>query len=56
MGLQNPAILANEKYNSLIRASCEMIGAATGKQIFPTADHIQAVKMERQYGKEIGMS
>ena len=51
MGLQNPLTAASKKYTSSLRASYELIGAVTGKREFSTADHLQAVKEERQGGK-----
>ena len=42
--LNNPMPSENDRYNSLIRASCNMIGAVTYKRVFSTADHIRVVK------------
>ena len=44
---------SKDNYNSLIHASCEMIGTVTGKWTFSTA--IQVVKGERQLGGNIGI-
>ena len=52
MGLQNHVTSAKEKCTSLISAIGYLIGIVTGKQVFPTADHIRVVKGERR-DKEI---
>ena len=52
LGLQNYVTSAAEKYTSLLRAICKMIGAVMGDREFSTADHIREIKEERQYGKK----
>ena len=47
MGLRNPMMSEKDTDNSFLCAICELIGAVTGKQEFPTDDHIQAVKGDR---------
>ena len=47
--IQNSMISANDKYNSQLHASCKMIGAVMGKQMFSTSDHIRPSKGERGY-------
>ena len=50
LGLQNPVTSAKDKQNSSLRAIGELIGAVKGEQVFPTNDHIRAVKGERRDG------
>ena len=44
MGLHIPVTLAEEKYTSLLLAINKLIFVFKGKQVFPTANHIRAVK------------
>ena len=34
---------AKDKYNSLLREICELVGAVKVKRVFPTADHISVI-------------
>ena len=52
LGLHNPVTSAAEKYTSLLHANYNMIGAVTGEMQFSTADHLRAVKEERQDGNK----
>ena len=52
-GLQKPMPSSAEKYNSLLRAICDLIGKVKGKREFSTANHKPAVKEERQERKKV---
>ena len=54
LGLQNPVTSSIDKYKISLCESCNLIGTFTGKRVFSTADHIWAVKEERQDGGKSG--
>ena len=54
--LQNPVTIAEDKYNSLMCVSCNLISAVMVKRDFLTADHIWSVKGGWRGGKKIGVS
>ena len=55
MGLQNPATSAKDKYNSLLRVSCEIIGAVKGEQDFQLLITSGNLKGRGGTVKKIGM-
>ena len=52
IGLKDLVTSRKEKYNSLLRASYNLIGAVTVKREFSTDDHIWAVNKERRNRKK----
>ena len=49
----DPVTSANNKYLSLLRTSCKMIGDFKGEREFSAANHLLALREERRGGQKI---
>ena len=56
LGLQNPVTPYSEKFPSLQCVSMELIRDGTEKRKVSTANHLQAIKEEKNEGKNHGMT
>ena len=50
LGLQNPVTSAHKEFESLKRASVNLINVVTGKSEFSTTNHVRAAREEHSEG------